>query len=203
MLPVPSWKVIVEVYDPGTLIHTIERGVELVNIQLAAQEEPVVVFEASEASGRTYYSIGRESLEGRVVFTTVDGYLLAAPSRALIEQSIAYRAAGTTLASSGVFQSLLPDNGFSNCSALVYRDLGSLLDAVPPEMLGELEFAEALSDGLSQGLVCVFGESDRITASATGGSLIGLASTLGMSGAAFAQKNEMGEVEETEAVSSL
>ena len=70
-------------------------------------------------------------------------------------------------------------------------------------MLGELEFADALSDGLSQGLVCVFGEDDRITASATGGSLIGLASTLGMCGAEYAQQNVIEEVEETEAVSSL
>jgi hypothetical protein len=70
-------------------------------------------------------------------------------------------------------------------------------------MLGELEFADALSDGLSMGLVCVFGENDRITASATGGSLVGLASTLGMSGAALAEKNMIEEIEESETVSSL
>jgi hypothetical protein len=138
-----------------------------------------------------------------VVFTNVDGYLVAAPSHALVEQSIAYRAAGVTLSSSGIFQALLPDNGFADCSALVYRDLGSLIDAIPPEMLGELEFADALSDGLSQGLACVFAEDDRITASATGGSLIGLASTLGMCGADYAQQNVIQEVGETEAVSSL
>jgi len=203
MLPVPSWKLIVEVYDPGTLIHTMERAVDLINLKFAAEDAPQLVFEASEVSGRTYYTISREGLDLQVVFTNVDGYLVAAPSHALIEQSIAYRAAGATLASSGVFQALLPDNGYTVCSALVYRDLGSLIDAVPPEMLGELEFADALSDGLSQGLACVFAEDDRITASATGGSLIGLASTLGMCGADYAQQNVIQEVEETEAVSSL
>ena len=70
-------------------------------------------------------------------------------------------------------------------------------------MLGELEFADALSDGLSQGLVCVFGEDDRIVASATGGSLIGLASTIGLCGAEYAQQNAIEEVQETKAVSSL
>jgi hypothetical protein len=203
MLPVPSWKLIVEVYDPGTLIHTMERAVDLVNVQFAAQGEAALVFEASESSGRTHYKISREGFDVQAVFTTIDGYLVAAPSQALIDQSIAYRAADVTLASSGVFQALLPDNGYSDCSALVYRDLGSLIDAIPPEMLGELEFADALSDGLSQGLVCVFGEDDRITASATGGSLIGLASTLGMCGAEYAQQNVVEEVEKTEAVSSL
>jgi hypothetical protein len=203
MLPVPSWKLIVEVYDPGTLIHTMERAVELVNSQLVAEGQANLVLETSQGSGRTYYTLSREGLEGRAVFTTVDGYLVAAPSRALIDQSIAFRMAGTTLASSRVFQSLLPDNGYTDCSALVYRDLGSLIDAIPPEMLGELEFADALSDGLSQGLVCVFGEDDRIVASATGGSLIGLASTIGLCGAEYAQQNAIEEVQETKAVSSL
>ena len=55
MLPVPSWKLIVEVYDPGTLIHTIERAVDLINLKLAAEDAPEVVFEASEGSGGTYY----------------------------------------------------------------------------------------------------------------------------------------------------
>lgn len=203
ILPVPSWKLIVEVYDPGTLIHTMKRAVDLVNLKFAAEDTPQLVWEESGGSGRTYYTISREGLDVQAVFTTIDGYLVAAPSQALIEQSIAYRAAGTTLASSGVFQALLPDNGYTVCSALVYRDLGSLIDAIPPEMLGELEFADALSDGLSQGLVCVFGEDERITASATGGSLIGLASTLGMCGAEYAGQNVIKEVEETEAVSSL
>jgi hypothetical protein len=203
MLPVPSWKLIVEVYDPGTLIHTLERAVDLVNMTLTSEGVPQLVFEESEGSGRTYYTISREGLGWQVVLTTVDGYMIAAPSRALIDHAIAYRTAGATLASSAAFQALLPDNGFADCSALVYRDLGSLIDAIPPEMLGELEFADALSDGLSRGLVCVFGEHDRITASATGGSLIGLASTIGMCGAQYARPNVVEEVEETEAVSSL
>jgi hypothetical protein len=203
MLPVPSWKLIVEVYDSGTLIHTLGRAVDLVNVQLAGAGEPLLVLEASEVSGRTYHTLSREGIDGQAVFTTVDGYLVAAPSQALIDQSIRYRTNGVTLTSSSTFQALLPDNGYTVCSALVYRDLGSLLDAIPPEMLGELEFADALSDGLSQGLVCVFGEDDRITASATGGSLIGLASTLGMCGAQYAEQNVIEGVEETEAVSSL
>ncbi|MCW8985221.1 MAG: hypothetical protein OQK55_07755, partial [Thermoanaerobaculales bacterium] len=203
VLPIPSLKLIVEVYDPGTLIHTIERAVDLVNVQLAAQGEPMLAFEESDGAGRTYYTISREGFDRQAVFTTIDGYLVAAASRALVEQAIDYRAAGVTLAGSAAFQALLPDNGFADCSALVYRDLGSLIDAIPPEMLGKLEFADALSDGLSQGLVCVFGEKDRITASTTGGSLLGLASTLGMCGAQYAQQNVNEEVEETKAVSSL
>jgi len=146
MLPVPSWKLIVEVKDPDTLVHTIERAVALINVQCTAGGEPGLVFEATEGFGRTFYTINREGFDGQAVFTTLDGYLVAAPSRALIEQAISYRASKVTLTTTSAFRALLPDNGFSNCSALVYRDLGSLIDAIPPEMLGELEFADALSD---------------------------------------------------------
>ncbi len=203
MLPVPSWKLIVEVYDPATLFHTIERAVALLNLSLLADGEAPLVLTAADGGGRSYYTLGRSGLDGEVVFAAVDGYLVVAPSRALIEQAISYRAAGATLPASSSFRSLLPDNGYSDCSALVYRDLGSLLDAVPPEMLGDLEFADVLSDGLSKGLVCVFGEQDRITAAATGGSLVGLVSTLGLSGAAHAEPRMTEEVQKTEAVSSL
>jgi ferric-dicitrate binding protein FerR (iron transport regulator) len=203
MLPVPSWKLIVEVRDPGTLIHTIDRAVGLVNHELAGQEEAPLVFDSIESGGRTFYALSREGFDRQVLFTIVEGYLVAAPNQAVIEAAINQRSSGVSLATSSVFRSLLPDNGYTNCSALVYRDLGSLLDAVPPEVIGELEFVDALSDDLSKGLVCVFGEDDRITASATGGSLVGLASTLGMTGASFAEKRHSEEVDTTEAVSSL
>jgi len=132
------------------------------------------------------------------VFTTVDGYLVMAPSRALIEQAIDYRASGVTLPASAAFRALLPANGYTDCSALVYRDLDALIGAVPEGMLDELELGEVLSDGLGKGLVCIFGEIDRVTASATGGSLVGLASTLGLTGAAHAEKHAVEAIEESE-----
>jgi ferric-dicitrate binding protein FerR (iron transport regulator) len=203
MLPVPSWKLIVEVYDPGTLIHTVERAVGLVNGGLDAEGEAPLVFESATSGGHTFYTLRREGIDGQFVFSFVDGYLVAAPSQALIATAIEQRESGVSLATSSAFRALLPDNGYTSCSALVYRDLGSLLGALPAEMLGELEFADALSDDLSQGLVCIFGEDDRITASATGGSLVGLASTLGLFGAHYAERNLIEEVPETEAVSSV
>lgn len=201
MLPVPSWKLIVEVYDPETLLHTIERAVAEVNVMLAEKDEGSVQLEAADFAGRTYFTLSREGIDGAVVLTTVDGYMVMAPSRALIEQAIGYRSSGVTLASSDAFRALLPDNGYTDCSALVYRDLNSLLDAVPAEMLGDAEIIDSLSDELSKGLVCVFGESDRVRASATGGSLMGLGSMLGMHGAMQAD-TVIEEIETTDTVSS-
>jgi hypothetical protein len=198
LLPVPSWKLIIEIYEPEILVQTLERALVLANARLRAENEAEVRLDAESAGGRTYYTLMREGLEGGVVFTTVDGYLVMAPSRALIEQAIDYRASGVTLPASAAFRALLPANGYTDCSALVYRDLDALIGAVPEGMLDELELGEVLSDGLGKGLVCIFGEIDRVTASATGGSLVGLASTLGLTGAAHAEKHAVEAIEESE-----
>ncbi len=198
LLPVPSWKLIIEIYDPETFVHTLERGLVLANIRLQAENQAEVSLDAESAGGRTYYTLTRDGLVGAVVFAAVDGYLVIAPSRALIEQAIDYRASGVTLPASVAFRALLPANGYTDCSALVYRDLDALIGAVPDGMLDELELGEVLSDGLGKGLVCIFGEIDRVTASATGGSLVGLASTLGLSGAAHAEKHAVEAIEESE-----
>ncbi|MGD9253590.1 MAG: hypothetical protein PVG92_06620, partial [Holophagae bacterium] len=186
MLPVPSWKFIVEVYDSETLVHTIEVAVDEINAELEATgRSERVVLEVAESGGRTCYLLRRTGSMYTASFTFVDGFMIMGPHRALLDQAIALRDSGVTLPASEAFQALLPDNGYTDCSAVFYRDLGSLLDAVPDEMLGELQMLDAASDDLGTGLVCIFGEADRITATATGGSLLGLGAILGMHGAAL------------------
>ena len=201
MLPVPSWKVIIEVYDPETLISTLERALIEINAELAANGQPEVLFDSSVAGGRTYYSLSRAGLSGTVVFTSVEGYLVIAPNRTLIEQAIDYRETGTNLTASNSFQALLPDNVYTDCSALVYRDLDSLVDAVPSEMLSQFGGTVGFGEGMSSGLICIFGESDRVLAGATGGSLVGLGALLGMH-QALILPDAADETESVEAVSS-
>jgi len=183
MLPVPSWKLIVEIYDSATLVHTLQSAIAELNQMLAAEGEAPVILEEQSLAGRTYYALHREGLGDLAVMTTIDGYMVIGPSRAVVDQAIAQRESGVNLSGSDDFRALLPDNGYTDCSALVYRDLDALLSAVPTDLLDQYELAGTLSDGLSTGLVCVFGGDDRITASATGGSLLGISSVLGMAGA--------------------
>ena len=182
MLPIPSWKVIVEVYDVETLIDTLENAVIQANLAIGAKDPDLAPVELTSATaeGTTFYTLSRTGLEGAIVFATYDGYLVLGPSHAVVAQSFAYRRSGMTLARSAAFQALLPDNGFTDCSALVYRDLDSLMDAIPDEMLGQFDIAGTLGDDFSTGLVCVFAAEDRVTATATGGSLVGLGSVLGL-----------------------
>jgi hypothetical protein len=180
MLPVPSWKLIVEVYDPATLVHTLGSAIAQLNTELAGQGEAPVQLDEESSSGRTYYTLRREGLDGLAVFTAIDGYMVFGPNRAVVDQAIAQRASGATLARSDAFRAMLPDNGYTDCSAIVYRDLEGLMSTVPAELMEQFELAGAVGDGLSTGLVCVFGGDDRITISATGGSLLGIGSVLGL-----------------------
>ncbi|MEJ2189753.1 MAG: hypothetical protein P8Y93_10140, partial [Acidobacteriota bacterium] len=202
VLPKPSWKVIVEVYDPDTLFHALEQVVTEVNVELAAAGKPELVLNSDDAGGRVYYTLGMQGEGLQAVFTAVDGYLVFAPSRALIEQAIDYRDSGVNLVGSGAFRSLLPESEFTNCSAIVYRDLETLQNTIPQEMWENIGVAEALTDGLSKGLVCVFAEDDRLQLSATGGSLLGMGSVLALPMAAAEEMKSQADQPGAEPVSS-
>jgi hypothetical protein len=174
VLPRPSWKLIVEVYDPATLEATIARTVAEIDRQLEAHGRPGLEYVSEIAGGLTYHTLRHADSSTEAVFTIVDGYLIAAPQRALIDQALQYQASEVTLARSSQFRDLLPDNGYADCSALVYRNLAPLVDAfpatpqlsdVPPEMI------DVLQQSAEPGLLCVYGESDRILATSTGGGL--------------------------------
>ncbi len=203
MLPVPSWKLIVEVYDPATLVHTLGSAIAQLNSKLATEGAAPVLLDEQSFSGRTYYTLRREGLDGLAVFTATDGYMVFGPSRGVVDQAIAQRASGITLAKSDAFRGMLPDNGHTDCSALVYRDLEGLMSAVPAALMEQFELAGAVGDGLSTGLVCVFGGDDRITVSATGGSLLGIGSALGLATAIHEEAATVANVHPTGAVAVI
>jgi hypothetical protein len=130
LLPTPSWKIVMEVYDQAKLQGTFERAIEKLN-QFSMLHGKGKLSIESEASGdRTYYSVKSDTgLE--VHYTYVGGYLVGAPSRALLDQSIRNREAGNTLVHSARFMSSLPQDGNTNFSAILYHDLAPLLQQLP------------------------------------------------------------------------
>jgi hypothetical protein len=111
-----------------------------------------------------------------------DGYLIAGSNRAVIERAMQVRASSMGLTGSAVFRELLPSNGFTDCSALVYRNLAPLLGAVPSGSMGQdLDaYEDLLRDSAAPGLFCVYGLDDRILVSGTGPSLVSLAPLMGL-----------------------
>ena len=127
VLPMPSWKLIFEVNDPAHLQQTFERVVDEINKQATKEGKSGLNWERADSSGRTFYSLKSKDFGVEVNYTFANGYMIVGPTRALIEQALAYHDSGTTLLRSPKFTAGLPVDGNANFSALVYHNIGSLV----------------------------------------------------------------------------
>jgi hypothetical protein len=184
LLPTPSWKVILEVYDQAKLQVTFERAVEKLNEFSVMFGKGRLSLEGATAGDRTYYAIrSDDGLE--VHYTYANGYLVAAPSRALLEQSISNRDAGNTLVRSSRFRAALPQDGNTNFSAIFYHDLAALIGPLAERMKNTAEGQKlaSIDPNAPPTLAYAYAQGDRITVAAnTEGGAFGLspASLLGM-----------------------
>jgi len=126
VLPTPSWKLVAEVYDPARLQQTFEKAVARLNDELRAEGKPGIQLVSEPSGGHTFYSLQGTEPKVELHYLFEDGYLLAAPSRALLERTLQQRESGVTLATSPKLRDLLGPDGQVNVSALVYQNLAPL-----------------------------------------------------------------------------
>lgn len=191
ILPTPSWKVILEVYDQPKLQQTFVHVVEKLNQFSMLHGKGKLTLETTTVGDHVYYAIRSADAGLEVHYTYASGYLVAAPSRALLEQSISNRETGNTLVHSARFMSALPQDGNINFSAVFYHDLAPLMSSLAQRM----ENANAASgdtDGKTLAaidanapptLAYAYAQGDRITLAAnTEGGAFGLspASLIGL-----------------------
>jgi len=190
ILPTPSWKIILEVYDQPKLQNTFERAIAKLNEFSMIHGKGKLTLETSAVGDRTYYSI-RSDAGVEVHYTYANGYLVAAQTRALLEQSLRNREAGNTLVRSSRFMSSLPQDGNTNFSAIFYHDLAPLMQPLAERLKNAgAEMSEqdrqklaALDMNAPPTLVYAYSQGDRITLAAnTEGGAFGLspASLIGL-----------------------
>ena len=187
ILPTPSWKIILEVYDQAKLQNTFERAIEKLNQFSVLHGKGKLAIEATASGDRTFYVIRSADAGLEVHYTYANGYLIAAQTRALLEQSLANRDAGNTLVRSARFRSSLPQDGNTNFSAVFYHDLAPLMQSLGDRLKnvgGEegKKFA-AIDPNAPPTLVYAYAQGDRITLAAnTEGGAFGLspASLIGL-----------------------
>jgi hypothetical protein len=163
VLPTPSWKVIVEVYDPVRLEQTFERLVAAANAQLGQKVEAQL--EKQSENGLTYYTLhfGGETKVAEVDYTFTDGYLIMGPSRALVMDAVQIHQSGNSLARAQQFHSLLPHDQFANVSALLYQNLAPVLGPIAQQLTPQqLQSFTALAAEAKPSMVCAYGEEDAI-----------------------------------------
>jgi len=193
VLPKPSVLFIVQVYDAPRLQQTIEWTVRQLHQIIVDEGRRGLELRSETIGDRAYHRL--ESLDTGLGADYVfdEGYLIAAPSRVLLDRSMQNRRAGTTLSRSPRFQALLPEDGRVNFSAAVFQHLGPVLGR-----LGDFartftnpqqqQLAEALTEETGASLTLAYGDRDRIVLVGTsegglfGASLGSLLSLDGMMG---------------------
>jgi hypothetical protein len=211
VLPIPSWKVAIEVYDAARFQSEFTSLVSTINARLAAEgHEGRIVVESEDAGNRTDWVVrytGPETVAGAgaMRYTIVDGYLIAAPSRVLIDRAIEQRGNGYTLTRSSAFGALLPADGQVNVSAFVWQHLGPTLGPLASRISGtlaseEMKALEAMAGENRPRLVTAYAEDNLIVVNSRGdaglGSMLGSivsAHGLGVLGHALDHAREAGD----------
>lgn len=129
LLPVPGWKVVVEVLDETRLLAGIGDLVAAINREAVAQGQPEIRLSQEAVDGRIFHRLARagEGVGPAVEFTFVNGYLLAGPDRATLRRTLAQHATGLTLPASTAFRELLAADVPGDLSAVAYQNFGAAL----------------------------------------------------------------------------
>jgi hypothetical protein len=189
LLPDPSWKLVLEVYDPSRAEFVLGQLAAFASRQRVAEGHGPIELVRDETGGRAVWSL--EGAPRPFHFTFEDGYLIAAPNRALLDRALRYRQSGYTLSTASRFRSLLPVDGSANFSAIVYQDAMGLLEPLA-ERIASRDLTEeqrraldALASESGPTLGYAYGEPERVVFEASGAmSLIdaGLPGLLGIGG---------------------
>lgn len=169
VLPKPSWKLIAEVNEPSVLQQSIATLVQLTGEHFKTSGKPVVMLEQQQNGGRTFYTITfAEGGIPEINYTYANGYLVAGPSRAIVMNAISTYANGNSLAASGAFHALLPRDSYANFSALMYWNLGPLVQPLANQFgaadQGTLAHLAANAKPVA---ICAYGGTNTIEVAST------------------------------------
>ncbi len=192
MVPTPRWKLIFEVYDPTTLQATIGKLVDSFNREAATKGHTLALAQRQVGS-RTYFVVSSsETPNAEVDYTFVDNYLIAAPDLGTISRAIQSREAGYTLTHSSGFQALLPNDGYTNFSAIFYHNIGPVVGPLVAQLKSsgaltrqQQQSVDALTANSAPGLIYAYGEPDRIVVASNTGFMgfdLGTLLTMGHNG---------------------
>jgi hypothetical protein len=166
VLPTPSWKAVIEVRDSAHLEQTIEQLVKSIQGLSQGKKAHSIAIESEVVAGQTYYLL-RDVTTGNAIaqYTYSNGYMVVAPSRAMIMQALQTQQSGNSLAQSTAFKALLPKDKNENYSAIAYQNLTPVLTPLLSQFTGDT--ANALSQLAADArptVICARGEQTRLEA---------------------------------------
>lgn len=166
VLPTPSWKLVIEVSNPDALENALERMMQAVRDQSRGPKAHLLTIEPNTERTRRYYAV-RDETAGTILaeYTFADGFMIIAPSRALLMDALKTHANGDSLARSASFRALLPHDENENYSSVVYQNLSPVLTPLLSKFDGESADAlRKLSADSRPTVICAWGKDNRIEA---------------------------------------
>lgn len=191
IVPTPRWKLIFEVYDPTTLQATISKLIDSYN-----RENPqhAITLTQKQVGAQTYYKVSATSQGGGVEinYSFVDSYLVAAPDAGTISRAIQIHQAGLGLTHSATFRATLPNDGYTNFSAIFYHNIGPVVGPLAEQLKSsgtltpeQRRSIDALTANSAPGMIYAYGEPNRIVVASNSGFMgldLGTLFTMGHNG---------------------
>lgn len=183
LVPVPSWKVVAEVYDPVAAQTAIQQAVAKYGADAAAKyreeanRKPLISTQET-VDGRIYYGVAVPDAGPLLEFhyTFADGYLIAGPTRAIVAHALQIQASGLSILRSSKISAMMPRDHYTNFSAVVYQNIGpaiaplaGLLQGMMPQHPGQGPGQQPSLESLGSAkptLVAAYAEPDRLTVAA-------------------------------------
>ena len=166
LLPQPSWKAVVEVYDQAGLQTLVETTVGLLQMAMGDDELGMETLQGPTPSD-TVYRLFAGDMGAHYAF--IDGYLVLAANRAVLDRARRTYESGVTLLDAGKFEKLLPLDSYLDFSAVTYARLDDslvlpLLDLMTrgPDGPGGLVLDELRRILAGAAMFGVYNEPDRI-----------------------------------------
>ncbi|MBZ5506752.1 MAG: FecR domain-containing protein [Acidobacteriia bacterium] len=164
ILPTPSWKIVSEVHDPNRLQSTIQQLVADAKEHIKGEGEGIAL-DQQTANGLTFYTVRsiNETKPFEVTYTFTDGYMILAPSRALVMNAIAIHQNGNSLARSAAFRALLPQDEHADVSAVLYQNLAPVIGPIAQQLsASQLQSLQQIAAETKPSVVCAYGEDNAI-----------------------------------------
>jgi len=166
VLPMPSWKAVIEVNNAAQLENTLERLLRTVNNQPQGPKSHEAAIDPSDVNGQRFYAV-RDVTSGTVVanYTFSGGFMIIAPTRALLLEALQIHTSGNSLGRSASFRALLPKDENENYSAVAYQNLGPVLNPLLSQFSGvSADAIRKLAADSRPTAICAWGKENRIEA---------------------------------------
>jgi hypothetical protein len=166
VLPTPSWKAVIEVRDSERFEATFERLAQAVNSHAQGKDAHGITIDASQSGGQTFHTVHNSSTGVAVAeYTYANGYMIIAPTRALLMEALRVHATGSSLGHSASFKALLPVDQNENYSAVAYQNLGPVLTPLLSQMSGpSADALKKLASDSHPTAICAWGKDAGIEA---------------------------------------